>query len=218
MLLLARDENDGSQLSDAEVRDEAMTLLLAGHETTANALAWAGLLLGRHPEAYARLRDEADRVLAGRTPTFEDLPRLPYATQVLKESMRLYPPAYLLGRVAERDLTLGGRRVAAGTTVMVNIFGIHHRADYFPEPERFVPERFEPAAEKALPRSAFLPFGGGARICIGNHFALMEGALILATLAQRVELEVLTEGEVDAEPLMTLRPRGGVRVRVRRRR
>src|SRR5439155_4354486 len=181
MLLLARDEADGSQLGDEEVRDEAMTLLLAGHETTANALAWAQWLLGRHPDVYARLRAECDAVLGGRTPGFEDWPRLPYATQVLKEAMRLYPPAYLLGRVAERDFTLGGHRVAAGTIVMVNVLGMHRRGDYFAEPEAFRPERFEAAAEKALPRGAFLPFGGGPRVCIGNHFALMEGALILAT-------------------------------------
>jgi cytochrome P450 len=216
MLLAAVDE-DGTRLSDVEMRDEVMTLMLAGHETTANALAWSSFLLGRHPEAYARLADEADRVLSGRTPTFEDLPRLPYATQVLKESMRLYPPAYMMGRRAERGFSLGGHPVAAGTTLFVNIFGMHHRAEYFAEPERFVPERFAPEAEKAIPRGAFLPFGGGARVCIGNHFALMEGAIMLATLAQRARLELLSDAEPSPEPMVTLRPRGGVRVRVHRR-
>jgi cytochrome P450 len=195
-----------------------MTLLLAGHETTANALAWAGLLLGRNPAEYARLRDECDRALGGRTPGFEDLPRLPYATQVFKESMRLYPPAYLLGRIAERDFTLGGEhRVAAGTTLMVNVLGMHRRGDYFAEPERFSPERFEAAAEKALPRGAFLPFGGGPRVCIGAGFAMMEATLLLATIAQRFRMHLAPNQRITPMPSITLRPRNGIRVKLEKR-
>jgi cytochrome P450 len=216
MLLLARDE-DGAQLDDTQVRDEAITLLLAGHETTANALAWAGMLLAQHPDVYDRLADEADRALGGRTARFEDLARLPYAMMVLKESMRLFPPAYIVGRMTERPVAVGGVELPKGALVFVNVFGMHHRADYFRDPERFDPERFAPDAEKALPKGAYLPFGGGPRVCIGNHFALMEGQLILATLAARARLTLLTNAPIRTEPLITLRPLGGVPMRITRR-
>jgi cytochrome P450 len=207
-LLAAVDEDGSGQgMTDRQVRDELMTLLLAGHETTANALGWSFYLLARHPDAYARLRDESAGVLAGRPPTVEDLPRLPFSLAVLKEAMRLYPPAYIVGRAAEREVEIGGARIARGGPVMINIYGMHHRADYFPEPERFLPGRF--LREETIPRGAYLPFGGGARVCIGNHFALMEGQLILAHLAQRVRF-TYDGPPVEPEPLVTLRPRGGL--------
>jgi cytochrome P450 len=198
------------------VRDEAMTIFLAGHETTANALSWSFYLLARNPDAYARLRAEAAAVLGGRIPSAEDLPRLPYALQVFKEALRLYPPAYLTSRLSLEDVEIGGHRVRAGTDVVVNIVGMHRRPEYFADPERFDPDRFEASAEKALPRGAYIPFGAGARVCIGNNFALMEGQIVLAHLAQRVELSLTPNREIPPEPLVTLRPAGGVPVRVRR--
>ena len=217
MLLTAQDEDDGSVMDDKQVRDELMTIFLAGHETTANALAWTHYLLGQHPHVYHRLQREVDEVLAGRTPTLEDMPRLPYTLQVFKESMRLYPPAYVMGRTAERDVRIGGHDIKAGSIVVISILGIHHREKYFPDPERFDPTRFTPEREKALPRHAFMPFGAGPRICIGNHFALMEGQLMLAAITQRARLELPPGFRVEPEPLITLRPKGGIPMRVRRR-
>ena len=216
MLLLARDESDGTGMSDVQIRDEVMTLMLAGHETTANTLAWSFYLLGRDPAAFARLHDEAAGVLGGRTPTWDDLAALPFALQVIKEAMRLYPPAYMIGREALRPVRIGGHLLPTGAIVFVNVYAMHRRADYFPDPLRFDPERFSPDNEKKLRRGAWSPFGGGPRVCIGNHFALMEGQILLAALAQRVALSPLDDAEAEMEPLVTLRPRGGLRMKVRR--
>jgi cytochrome P450 len=215
-LVLARDEESGEGMPDRQIRDEAVTLFLAGHETTANALAWSFYLLGRHPDVADRLAAESRAVLGGRPPTMEDLPRLPLALMVLKEAMRLYPPAYMVGRQAERAVPLGPMTLERGDTVFVNIYAMHRRADCFAAPDEFRPERFSPEREKLLPRGAYLPFGGGPRICIGNHFALMEGQLILAALAQRLRFEPLDGRDVVPEPLVTLRPKGGLPMRVRR--
>lgn len=218
MLLLAQDEDDGSVMTDKQVRDEAMTIVLAGHETTANALAWTFYLLAQHPEVRARLEREVDAALGGRSPTLADVPKLPYALQVLKEAMRLYPPVYVFARRPVRDVTLGGHAVPKGQMVLFNVAGMHRDARHFPEPHRFDPERFTPAAEKALPRQAYLPFGAGSRVCIGNHFALMEGQLVIAALAQRLRFDPLPGARrVDTESLVTLRPRGGLPMRVHRR-
>jgi cytochrome P450 len=216
MLLAAEEEGSGSKMTDVEVRDETMTLFLAGHETTANALAWALHLLSRHPDVYARLRAEVDGALGGRTPTFEDVPRLPYAMRVLKETMRLYPPAYIIGRQATRDVDIGPYRLPKKMTAFVNIYGMHRRAKYFPDPEKFDPDRFQPDVEKQM-KMSYLPFGGGPRICIGNQFALLEGQLVLATLAQRVTFEATSDRVIEPEPLITLRPKHGVPLVVRRR-
>jgi len=215
-LVMARDEVTGEGMPDRQIRDEAVTLFLAGHETTANALAWSLYLLGRHPEVAARLAAESRAVLGGRSPTMDDLPRLPTALMILKETMRLYPPAYMVGRQAERDVTIGAAKLRAGDTIFVNIYAMHRRADYFEAPHEFRPERFAPEREKLLLRGAYLPFGGGPRICIGNHFALMEGQLILAALAQRLRFVPVDEREVVPEPLITLRPKGGLRMRIER--
>jgi cytochrome P450 len=215
-LVSARDEVTGVGMPDRQIRDEAVTLFLAGHETTANALAWSFHLLGRHPDVAARLADEARAVLAGRPPAMDDLPRLPTALLVLKEAMRLYPPAYMVGRQAERAVPLGPVVLRPGDTVFVNIYAMHRRADYFDAPDEFRPERFTPEREKLLVRGAYLPFGGGPRICIGNHFALMEGQLILASLAQRLRFVPLDDRPVVPEPLVTLRPKGGLPMRVAR--
>jgi cytochrome P450 len=214
-LLAARDDESGG-LTDREVRDEAMTLFLAGHETTANALTWTLYLLSKHPEARTRLEAEVRSVLGGRVPAYADLPSLPYALAVLKEAMRLYPPAYFVGRRAEREVTVGGRTLPPGTVLFLNIYGIHRSGKYFRDPERFEPERFLGAAERALPRHAFVPFGAGPRVCIGNHFALMEAHVVLATLARHVRLDVEPSYSPVPEPLITLRPRGPVSMRVSR--
>jgi cytochrome P450 len=218
MLLAAQDEDDGTGMSDQQVRDEAMTLFLAGHETTANGLAWSLYRLAQHPELRERLESEVDTVLGGRPPTIADLPRLPFALQIFKETLRLYPPAFGTLRLAERDVTLGPYAFPAGSLVFVNIIGMHRRTALFPEPYRFAPDRFAPEAEKRLQRFSYIPFGGGPRICIGNHFALMEGQLALATLAQRVRLDLLPGWcRVEPEALMTLRPRNAIAMRVTRR-
>lgn len=215
MLLHAQDQDDGTGMSDLQLRDEVMTIFLAGHETTANGLAWALYLLSRNPDKYQKLRDEAVNVLGGRTPAFDDLLRLPYALQVFKESLRLYPPAYVFGRIAMRNVTICDYAIPSGVAVAISPYVLHRRADNFPEPEQFIPERFTPEAEAQLPKYAYLPFGGGPRVCIGNQFALMEGQLILATLAQRVRFELAPGQRIEPEPLVTLRPRGGIRMVVR---
>ncbi|HEY0193321.1 MAG TPA: cytochrome P450 [Kofleriaceae bacterium] len=208
MLLLARDEEDGTGLSDREVRDEVMTLLLAGHETTANALTWAWYELGRNAGSLERLEAEV-RKLGTRPLTPDDLPALPWTAAVIDEAMRLHPPAYVVGREAMADFTLDGHQIPAKSVVVINILGIHRRADYFPDPLAFRPERMLPDAKKARPRHHFLPFGAGPRVCIGAHFALVEAQLTLATMVQHTRLRPL-KAAVAPEPMVTLRPRGGM--------
>jgi cytochrome P450 len=215
ILLLARDEEDGTGLSDRQVRDEVMTLLLAGHETTANALTWAWYELARNPDALAKLQTEVDR-LGNRAVTTEDLPSLPYTLAVVEEAMRLHPPAYMTGREAQEPVDLGGHHLAKGSIVAINIRGIHRRADYYPAPHAFRPERMLADQKKLRPRQQYIPFGGGPRVCIGSHFALLEGQLALATLAQAATFELLHR-DVVPEPLVTLRPRGGMPVTVTKR-
>lgn len=212
MLLLAQDEEGGGGMSDKQVRDEAMTIFGAGHETTAVALTWAWILLAQHPQVEARLHDELDAVLGGRPPGLDDLPRLAYTEQIIRETMRLYPPAWGTTREVIEPFSLGGYTVRPPETIFVNIYGVHHDARYFEDPERFDPDRFAPEAEKALPRYAYLPFGGGPRICIGNAFAMMEAKLVLATLAQRFRLRLVPGQRVVPETVFTLRPDGGVRM------
>lgn len=215
ILLLARDEEDGTALTDAQVRDEVMTLLLAGHETTANALTWAFYELGRNPAVLVKLTEEVD-ALGDRELTTADLPQLPYTLAVLEETMRLHPPAYMTGRQALVPIDLGGHQLPAGSIVAINIRGIHRRADYFPAPLTFRPERMLPDEKKQRPRHHYLPFGAGPRVCIGQHFALMEGQLALATIVQEAQLDVVHR-TVTPEPLVTLRPRGGMPANVARR-
>jgi cytochrome P450 len=209
MLLDARDD-DGSSMTDQDMRDEIMTLMLAGHETTANALAWTWYLLTQHPEAYAKVFAEVDAL--GHAPTVADLPRLPWCLQVIQEAMRLYPPAYAVARQCEQPVQLGPITVQPGEVVMITIRGIHRRADLWPDPLAFRPERFTEDAIKARPRHAYMPFGAGPRICIGNHFALMEAQLILATVARRWRFRLIQHADIVPEPLITLRPKGGVHV------
>jgi cytochrome P450 len=211
MLLDAKDE-EGTPMTDRQVRDEAMTLFLAGHETTANALAWTFYLLARHPEARARMEAELDAL--GRAPDYEDLKKLPYTLAVFKEAMRIYPPAYLLGRRPIEDVRIGDHVVKKSSIVLVNIVGVHRRPDVWTDPDSFEPERFLGDKEKQLPRCGYMPFGAGPRICIGNHFALMEGHVLLATIARRVRFELASTTPAELEPLVTLRPKGGIPMRV----
>ncbi|HEV7499276.1 MAG TPA: cytochrome P450, partial [Vicinamibacteria bacterium] len=213
MLLLAQDEEgDGGGMSDRQLRDEVMTLLLAGHETTSNALTWTWYLLSQHAEVEGRWRDELRTVLDGRLPSFEDLPALPYTEKVLAESMRLFPPAWGIGRRALRDVELGGFVVPAGTVVALAPNVVHRDVRFWAQPDVFDPERFTPEAKAARPRFAYFPFGGGARSCIGEPFAWMEGVLLLATLGQRWKLRLFPGHRVEPQALITLRPRYGMRM------
>ncbi len=191
-LLDARDEVDGAQMTDLQVRDEVITLLAAGHETVANSAAFTLWLIAAHPTVQARLG---------------------YALAVFKESMRLYPPAYLVGRETVAPITLGGHAIPADTMVIVNLYGLHRRADLFPLPERFDPERFTAERDKALPRGAYLPFADGPRVCVGNHFSLVEGQVVLAHLVQRLRLET-TGPAPEPKPQLTLQPRRPFHLRV----
>ncbi|HEX4954737.1 MAG TPA: cytochrome P450 [Thermoanaerobaculia bacterium] len=214
MLLLAQDEAGGG-LSDREVREEALTLFLAGHETTANALSWTLYLLASNPDCEARLHRELEEVLGGRRPTFADLPRLSWAEHVLAEAIRLYPPAWAIGRSAREALELGGFEVPAGSTVILSAYVTQNDPRYFPHPEVFDPERWQPGPRAERPKFVYFPFGGGARTCIGERFAMMEGVLILATLAQRWRLRLAPGQTVEPMPLInTLRARGGLPLRL----
>ncbi len=218
-ILLQTREEDGSRMSDEQISDESLTLFGAGHETTATALIWAWYLLASHPDAYRKMQQEIDSVLQGRTPTYTDLADLPYTLQVFKETLRLYPPAYAFTRTALHEVEINDYLIPAMGLVMVSPYVIHRKSDYFPDPEKFDPERFTPEKEKRLPRYAYIPFGAGPRICIGNHFAMMEGHLLLATLAQRVTFELVPGQHIVPDPnkSITIRPRYGVKMVVRRR-
>jgi cytochrome P450 len=215
MLLEARDEETGEGMTDKQLRDELVTLFLAGHETTAIALTWTFHLLGQNPRAEAILQAEVDEVLGERAaPAFEDLERLPYARMVAEEAMRLYPPAYVFSRRALADDQLGPYRLPAGAHIVISPYALHRRADYWPEPDAFWPERFAPGARTDRPKLAYLPFGGGQRICIGNSFAMMEHAIVLATAVRRWKLESIPGLPIRTEPRITLRPRGGLPMRL----
>ena len=211
MLMAVQDEEgDGSGMSDLQLRDEVMTLLLAGHETTANALCWTFYLLSQNPAAESRLFDEIDAVLDGRLPGLDDVPRLPYAERVFAESMRLFPPAWGIGRKVIADHRLGEWTLPSGALVSMSPWVTHHDARFFPEPFRFDPDRWTPEARAARPKFSYFPFGGGARQCIGEQFAWMEGVLLMATLAQRFRYRLAPGARVEPEALITLRPRGGL--------
>ena len=209
MLLAARDE-DGSTLSDVQVHDELMTLLAAGHETTANALTWTFYLLSQNPAERDKLLAELHNVLNGRTPTVEDLTRLPYLEMVVKESMRLFPPAWIVGRRAVEDYELEGYHLPSGSFVLLSQWVIHHKAEYFVEPERFWPERFDPVEGEKYPSFAYFPFGAGARMCIGSTFAMMEARLLLATILQRFSPKLVAGHPVAPRPMVTLRAKYGM--------
>jgi cytochrome P450 len=216
-LLLARDEETGETMSDRQVRDEVMTILLAGHETSGVALAWTWYLLSQHLEVERRLHAELDAVLGGRTPSFDDLPQLRYTRMVIEETLRLYPPAWGIARQSIAQDEIGDYHIPKGVQLMVTQYVTHRHPDFWERPEVFEPERFRPECVAKRPKFAYYPFGGGPRGCIGNQFALMEMQLILATLAQRYQLSLVPGHRVEVQPLITLRPRYGIRMMLRER-
>jgi cytochrome P450 len=213
LLMLARDET-GQPMGARQIRDEVITMLLAGHETTALTLSWTWYLLGQHPVIDAQLAEEVHAVLGERSPTVDDLPRLRFTGQVVSEALRLYPPAYAIGREALADCEIGGYLVPAGTTVYASPWVMHRDPRWFDDPQAFRPERWDGNLAKQLPRFAYMPFGGGPRICIGNRFAVMESTLILAAVAQRFRLEWQSDRPVQLMPSITLRPKNGVWVKL----
>jgi cytochrome P450 len=210
MLMEARDEETGSGLSDREIRDQVVTFIGAGHETTAIALAWTFFLLAQHREADARLRDEVDRVLCGRVPMVDDLPRLDYTRRAIEESLRIYPPVYGTVRDVREDDEIGGYRIPARTMVLLVPYVTHRHPEFWPDPERFDPDRFLPEAVAARPRFAWYPFLGGPHQCIGQEFAMMEATLAVAMIARAFHIRLAPGAEVEPRPMLTLRPRNGV--------
>lgn len=217
MLVEAQDAESGVGMSDQQLRDEAITLFAAGHETSANALSWTLMLLARYPEVREKLVAEIASVLEGRPPAWEDLPRLVYTRQVMEEGMRLFPPAHAFGRVAVADDEVLGYRIPKGSTVFFSVYGLHRNPEYWPDPDRFDPDRFAPGKEKDRPKLAYMPFGAGPRMCIGNHFALVEIQLLLALLLQRFEFELVPGQEIVPQPLVTLKPRDGIFMKIKQR-
>jgi cytochrome P450 len=216
MLLAAHDE-DGSQMTDKQLRDEVMTIFLAGHETTALTLCWTWYLLARNPLVEQKFQAELDDVLGGRLPELADLPRLKYTDMIVRESMRLYPPAYGLGREAIEECEIGGFRVPRKTQVFMFQWATQRDPRFFPEPNEFHPERWTEEFSNSLPKYAYFPFGGGPRFCIGNNFALMEIVLVLATIGQRFKLPLVPDHPVSILPAMSLRPKDGIHVTVEKR-
>ena len=217
MMMAARDEDDGSGMSDQQLRDEIATLMLAGHETTANALSWTWMLLAQNPDAEAKLHEELQQVLQGRSPTIEDLPQLPYASAVITESMRLYPPVSLVGREAVEDVEVGDCIIPEGCVIILSQWVMHHSPKYFDAADAFQPERWLGDLEKRLPKGVYFPFGDGPRICIGKGFALMEAVLILATVAQQYQMTLVPEHKIVPQPSITLRPEHGIQVTLSKR-
>jgi cytochrome P450 len=217
MLLTAQDEDDGGVMTDRQVRDEAMTIFLAGHETTANALTWTWYLVGGASDVEAKLHEEVDRVLQGRLPTMADIGSLPYVERVVTESMRLYPPAWIIGRRAIAAYPIKDYVAPARSILIMSPYIMQRDARYYPEPERFNPDRWTPEFRATLPRFAYFPFGGGPRQCIGESFAWMELILLVATIAQRWQLRLVPGHPVVPQPLITLRTKHGMKMTVQKR-
>lgn len=217
MLMETRDEETGEGMSDAQLRDEVMTIFLAGHETTAIALGWTWHLLAAHPSVRQRLERELDHALGGRPPTMADLPRLGYVDQVVKESMRLYPPAWVVSRRPMSEDVVGGCRIPAGAIVLTSPYVTHRHPKFWANPERFDPDRFDPTRPVERPPFAYFPFGGGPRQCIGNTFAMMELVLVVSAIAQRCRLDATDRREIGGDPAITLRAATPITMRVSRR-
>jgi cytochrome P450 len=211
-LIAARDEQTGGGMTAQEVRDQVITIFLAGHETTAMAMTWTWFLLSQHPFEEAKLHAELDRVLAGRSPTHEDLAQLSYTRMVVEESMRVYPPVHTIARQATGDDTLVGQHVPKGSAVMIAPWVLHRHVKHWDNPAKFDPERFSPQHAAGRARFSYLPFGGGKRICIGAAFSLAEATILLATLAQSYSLKVLPGHRVEPQGLITLRARHGMKM------
>lgn len=217
MLMQVRYEDNGAAMGDRQIRDEVMSLLIAGHETTANTLSWQWYLLGQHPDVVYQLEEEVDTVLNGRTPTVSDFPKLIYSNKVIKESMRLYPSAWSISRHALADDELDGYHIPADAIVALSPYTLHRHPEFWPDPEKFDPERFTPAQEAARHRYAYIPFGAGARKCIGDQFALMESIIILPMTLQRFRLQLVPDHHIEEHALVTLRPKNGILMTARAR-
>ncbi|BBD58133.1 cytochrome P450 [Nostoc sp. HK-01] len=216
MLMEAKDEQTGQQMDDKLLRDEVATLMLAGHETTANTLSWTWMLLSQNPQVREKLQSELCQVLQGKLPTLEDLGKLVYTQRVIKESMRLYPPVSLMGREAAVDTQIGDYEIPQGTSIMISQWVMHRHPKYFENPEVFQPERWTEELEKQLPKGVYIPFGDGPRICIGKGFAQMEAALLLATIAQSFQIDLVPGYPIVPQPSITLRPENGLKVEIKR--
>ncbi|HEY9668105.1 MAG TPA: cytochrome P450, partial [Coleofasciculaceae cyanobacterium] len=211
MLLNAQD-SDGSQMTEQQLRDEVVNLMFAGHETTTNALSWTWMLLSQHPVVEAKVLEELQAVLGGRTPTMADVPQLRYTERVVLESMRLYPPVWTLTREVMQDCEIGGYPLSAGTNVFMSQWVMHRDPRYFDNPEEFAPDRWKDDLAKRLPTFAYFPFSGGPRVCIGKSFAMMETVLVLATVAQKFQLKLVPEHPIVLEPSITLSPKNGLKM------
>jgi cytochrome P450 len=214
MLLVAQDEDDGGTMTDLQLRDEAMTIFLAGHETSANALAWCWYLLAQNPEIEAQFHVEIDRVLGGRPPKMDDVPQLSLTSRAFAEALRLYPPVWAVGRQAIVDVPIAGETVPAGSVVLLSQYITQRDARWFPDPERFDPERWQPATRAERPRYSYFPFSAGSRSCLGEAFAGVEAVIALATIAQKWRLKIVPEHPVKLQPQITLRARHGIKMRL----
>ncbi len=212
MLMEAKDEETGKSMSDEQLLDEVLTIFLAGHETTANALTWTWYLLSQNPEVEKKFFEEIDGVLQGKAPAFEDLPKLQYVERVFKEALRLYPPAWFVGRLVLEDDQIGGYFIPAGSMVFLSPYVTHHSPEIWKNPEHFDPDRFLPENFSQMHRFAYIPFGAGPRQCIGNHFAIMEAQVILASIAQKYRLKLVPGQRIEKDPTITLRPKYGMKM------
>ncbi|MGM0555599.1 MAG: cytochrome P450 [Myxococcota bacterium] len=215
--LLVAVDDDGNAMTDRQLRDEVLTMFIAGHETTALAIMYAWHLVSRHPEVAERLREEVDRVLGGRDAVAGDIGKLPYTRAIVQESLRLYPPAWIVGREPHEDVEIGGWTIPSGAQVLLPQSVVHRDPRWYDRPDEFSPERWLDDLDDELPRFAYFPFGGGRRVCIGNYFARMEAMLVVATMAQHVELEPMTDEALRTQPSITQRPAGSIHMRVRHR-
>ena len=214
LLMNARDPDSGESMDDAQLRDEIITLLIAGHETVASALTWTWCLLAQNPDSGARLRSELEHQLGGRMPCADDLPNLPYTQMVFEEALRLYPPAWIITRKALNEDEIDGEKIKPGALIVISPYTIHRHPDFWDFPERFQPERFAAERPAERPRFAYIPFGGGPRLCIGDSFARVEAQLVLAAAAQRYQLHLEPGASVEAEPMVTLRPKNGLKMKI----
>ena len=214
MLMKAKDEETGEQMTDKQLKDEVMTIFIAGHETTASALTFAWLLLSQHPEKQKKFNEELDRVLGGKTPKMEHVPQLEYTLQIINEAMRLYPPAWIVARRGINEDSIGGYKTEKNANILICPYSVHRDPKLWQNAEEFIPERFEKEKMKNIDKFAFFPFGGGPRMCVGNNFALMEMQLVLAVIGQKYLLEEDKTHVVKLDPLITLRPNNGVKVRL----